>query len=452
MFRKILLPLLAAVLITLSVSGTALAAEGDGLDLVRARGEVIVVDPPSGMFQIEKEDGTVLTFFVNEKTAFRGLDSLDEMQVGWKAGVVAREDDEGQLWAVLVLAGDPADLLKARGKVIDVNTAAGKFTIQTPDGEELRFFVDENTRFGGQISSLEDLEVGMGAGVAYEEHSAGKFIAVGLVAGRVPELVKAHGEVTAVDAGLGKFEILTPAGERLTIFVDEHTRYQGQLSALDEMQVGWKAGVAAREGEDGKLTAVMVIAGIRPEAIRAQGLIANVDVAAGKFSLKKADGSVLTFSVNGDTSYKGQVAGLSDLEEGMRAGVGGYEDQDGLLIARVVLAGDLPDERPEIIRARGTIKTVSPGAGKFQLEKSDGSVVTVYVDGKTTYRGQVGSFSELEKGMQAGFVGYLDADGKIIARGVIAGYLRSDSARPGGERPAPDAERPLESRFPGTTS
>ena len=59
--------------------------------------------------------------------------------------------------------------------------------------------------------------------------------------------------------------------------MDEKTRYQGQLSSLEEMQVGWQAGVAAKEGEDGKLTAVLVIAGIRPETIRAEGIIVGVD-------------------------------------------------------------------------------------------------------------------------------------------------------------------------------
>ena len=367
MFRKVFLPVLAAVLMAVSLSGTALAAEGDG-------------------------DG----------------------------------------------------LLKARGKVTDVNTSAGKFSIQTPGGDELRFFVDENTRYAGQIGSLEDLEVGMGTGVAYREHSEGKLIAVGLVAGNAPDLTKAKGEVTAVDAGLGKFEIITGDGTRLRFFVDEKTRYQGQLSSLDEIQVGWHAGVAAKEGEDGKLTAVLVIAGIRPETVRAQGVIVGVDIAAGKFRLKKSDGEVLSFSVNEDTSYRGQVSGIADLEEGMQAAVGGYEDSGGSLIARVVLAGELPDEHPEIIHAQGSIKTVSPGAGKFQIEKSDGSVVTVYVDGKTTYRGQVGSFDDLEKGMRAGFIGYLDGDGKIIARVVVAG--RPLSQRPGTERPVPESEIPRETR------
>lgn len=440
MLKKILLPLMAAIMLAVSFSGTALAAETDRPELIKVRGEVVAVDPQAGKFRVENPDGEIYTFFVNEETAFRGLESLAEMQVGWRAGVAAR-DESGRLVAVLVIAGEKLEFHKARGRVIDVNTSAGKFAIETPSGEELRFFVDDKTRYGGQISSLEELEVGMGAGVVYKEHSEGKWIAVGLVAGQAPDLIKVRGEVTAVDPQLGKFEIVTPDGERMRFFVDEKTRYQGQLSSLEEMQVGWHAGVAARE-EDGQLTAVMVTAGARPETTRAKGIVVGVDAVAGVFRLKTEDGSILAFYVNENTTYKGQVERIRDLEIGMRAGVGAFQDPDNKLIARVVVAGYPPDERPEIIRAQGTIKTVNPGAGKFQLEKRDGSVLTVYVDELTRYRGQVAGFDDLEKDMRVGFSGYVDEDGKYIARLVIAGF--PSSIREGGDQPAPERIPPRE--------
>lgn len=112
-------------------------------------------------------------------------------------------------------------------------------------------------------------------------------------------------------------------------------------------------------------------------------------------------------------------------------------------MAVLVIAGT----RPEQIRAQGIIKTVSPGAGKFQLEKPDGTVLTVYVDGKTTYRGQMNSFDDLEKGMRVGFGGYIDQGGKIIARVVIAGNPARNVLkvfRPGGERPDLESGLPLE--------
>lgn len=448
MFKKIVLPIIAAAMLTVSFSGTALAAETDQPEGIRVRGEVIAVDTSAGNFRIEKTDGSELMFFVNEQTRFRGeAQSFEELEVGWKVGVGARADEDGKLWAVLVLSGDPEDYFQTRGLVTDVNTSARKFTIEKPDGEKTTFFVDENTRYGGQLSSLEDLQEGWHAGVVATETSPGRMLAIGLVAGDAPELLKVKGKVTSVDPGAETFSIETEDGRSLRFLVDEKTRYQGQLSNLEEMQVGWQAGVAAKETENGQLMAVLVIAGTRPEQIRAQGIIIGVDLSAGKFQLEKSDGSVLTFFVNENTNYKGEIEGIRDLEEGMRAGVGAIVDGDGKLIARLVAAGAPPDERPEIIRAQGIIKTVSPGAGKFQLEKPDGTVLTVYVDGKTTYRGQVNSFDDLEKGMRVGFGGYIDRDGKIIARVVIAGNPRPErpeGVRPGGERPDLESGLPLE--------
>ena len=444
MFKKMLIALVAAAVLAVPFTGVAMAAE-DQPEGIRVRGEVISVDSAPGKFRIEINDGTVLTFFVNENTHFRGdAQSLDELEVGWKVGIGAREGDGGRLWAVLVISGDPEDFFRARGLVTDVNISAGKFTLENPDGEKTAIFVDENTRYGGQLQGLEDLQEGWHAGVVATETSPGRLLAVGVIAGDAPELLKVKGQVTSVDPRAGTFSIETDDGRSLRFHVDDKTRYQGQLSSLDEMQIGWLAGVAAKEIENGQLLAGLVIAGIRPDQVRAQGIIVGVDPAAGKFRLEKPDGSVLTFFVDENTTYRGQVEGINDLKEGLRAGVVGVDD-DGKLTARLVAAGSPPDERPELIRAQGIIKTVNPGAGKFQLEKQDGTVLTVYIDGKTTYRGQINSFDDLEKGMRAGFGGYFDQDGKIIARVVIAGKTQNDRPeRPDAERPAPESRIPLE--------
>ena len=348
MLKKIVLSFMAALLIAVSFSSIVFAAEDDPNGSVKARGEVIVVDLKAGNFQIENNDGTTLTFFVSEETRFRGFESLDELQVGWKTGVTAREDQDGKLWAVVVIAGDRADLIKVRGKITDVNTSAGKFSIEKQDGTKMTFFVDENTRYGGQIQGLEDLQVGWGAAVVAKEPNPGKLVAVGLIAGDAPDLVKAKGAVTSVTVSAEKFEIETSDGRTIQYFVDEKTRYQGQLSSLEELKVGWLAAVAAKEGEDDKLTAVLVIAGTRPEQIRAQGIVVGVDANAGNFRLEKPDGNVLTIYVDGNTKYRGQVNGVDDLEKGLRAGFGGFIDEDGKIIARLVIAGNPCPELPEV--------------------------------------------------------------------------------------------------------
>ena len=351
MFKKIVLSLMAALLITVSISGAAFAAEEDPQGFVKARGEVIDVNLSAGKFKLEKSDGTVMTFFVDENTRFRGrVESLEDLQVGWKAGVAAHEGngegEGGKLLAVLVIAGDPANYIQARGEITRVDPGAGTYQLQKPDGTEMTFLVNENTRYGGQINSLDDLQVGWKAAVAAKKTSEGSLMTLALIAGDAPELVKAKGVVTAVDAGAGQFEIKKSDGTIVRYFVNEKTRYQGQLSSLDEMQVGWQAAVAAKVDDDGKLMAVLVIAGTRPEVIRARGTVSAVAVGAGKFKLTKPNGTVLTIFVDENTHFRGQAANLSELENGWRAGAVAVEQTDGKLLARLVVSGKPRAERP----------------------------------------------------------------------------------------------------------
>jgi hypothetical protein len=48
MFKKVIVPLIVAILLAVTISGTALVAEGDQSELLKARGEVITVDPAAG--------------------------------------------------------------------------------------------------------------------------------------------------------------------------------------------------------------------------------------------------------------------------------------------------------------------------------------------------------------------------------------------------------------------
>ena len=341
--KKIFLSLTAAVVLAVGSFGAAFAAEEDPGDQQRLRGEVVQVDPEAGKFRLETQEGTVETVFTAEDTRFGGkLQSLDEMQIGWKVWVLGSEE-EGKFEAAMVVAGDLENFSTARGKVIELDAASGKFRIEDRDGNTLTFFADQDTRYGGQISALEDLELGWLAGIAYQEID-GKNTAALVLAGNAPDLYKVQGEVTEVDAGAGKFRIQNQAGNVETFFVDESTRYQGQLTGLGDLETGWKAVIAARESEDGKLTAVMVIAGKRPEVTRMQGTVTQIDPAAGKFRIESGDGTVTTFFTDENTRYQGKISGLQDLEVGARAGVGAVE-QDGKLMARILVAGQSRPDR-----------------------------------------------------------------------------------------------------------
>ena len=89
----------------------------------------------------------------------------------------------------------------------------------------------------------------------------------------------------------------------------------------------------------------------------------------------------------------------------------------------------------------GTLEQFANTLKLFQLEKPDGTVLTIYVDENTKYRGQVESFSDLEKGMRAGVGAIEEENGNLKARQIIAGMPKGDR-----EGPAPDGDIPLEPR------
>jgi hypothetical protein len=343
-------------------------------------------------------------------------------------------------------AGDGPALVNARGEVLAVNPAEGSFRIETPDGATLTFSVNEETSFRGQAQSLDELQQGWKVGVVAREGGDGALWAVLVISGDPEDFIRARGTVTDVNISAGKFTIEKPDGANQTFFVDEHTRYGGRLQGLEDLQEGWKAGVVAVEGTPGKLLALGLVAGDGSELIQVRGRLSSVNSGVGLFEIETPQGEMLQIHVDRDTRYHGQVADIGDLKAGMGAGVAAVEDADGRLLAKQVVAGNLPIDRPQIVKGQGVIHSVSPGAGKFTLEKSDGTRLTVYVDSKTRYRGQVGSFDELEKGMKAGFAGYLDQEGKSIARIVLAGDPRQQGSserpqnlQPGGEMPGPDS-------------
>ncbi len=330
--------------------------EPGGRFAVRARGEVTAVDADAGKFRIQTSRGEELTFFVDRDTRFGGqLEGVDDMQVGWKAAVAGSENEDGKLLAAVVIAGDRPDLARFTGQVTAVDAAAGKFRLVTRQGEQHTFFTDEDTRFGGKLEDLSDLEVGWTAVVGAKQEDS-KLVAVMVNAGERPEVEKARGKVSAVDSLAGKIRLETPRGETIILFVDDHTRYGGQLNDLSDLQVGWTAGVGLVEGPEGKSLALWVVAGDAGQFLKARGEITAVDARAGKFRLQTKGGDELTFFVDEHTYYKGQADGIYDLQIGWKAGVTAREGEDGKFYARLVVAGQLHRDglhRPEGRRGEG---------------------------------------------------------------------------------------------------
>ncbi|MEW6568780.1 MAG: DUF5666 domain-containing protein [Chloroflexota bacterium] len=237
------------------------------------------------------------------------------------------------------------------------------------------------------------------------------------------------GQVTAI--GASDFTVETRRGTTHTLLVDKKTTFEardGTPRSFSDLEVGtWVAGSYERLS-DGRLLArrVILLGDELPHLdVRAAGEVTAVDAAGGTFGLHTRGGEDLTFVVDGDTIFRspdGSVSGLDDLQPGMLAAVGA-RDEDGALVAIVVVAGNRP-ERPPRQRAGGEITSVHPGAGEFSLHTREGADLTFGVSERTRFLsrdGSVNDIHDLHQGMLAVVVYVEREDGTLEALAVGAG-------------------------------
>jgi hypothetical protein len=167
------------------------------------------------------------------------------------------------------------------------------------------------------------------------------------------------------------------------------------------------------------------------ERFRYAGEITGVEPGQGTFSLLTRAGEQLEFQTSERTHYRGpdgSVQGIGDLEPGMKAMVAGIK-KDGVLHALLVAAGN-PEDRPD--RPRVDLRVVgrveSKGDRSFTLLTRAGEQLTFNVTDDTHYKG-IGSFDELEVGMQAA-VGAKETDDGLVAVWVAARNAPEDRPRP----------------------
>jgi hypothetical protein len=250
--------------------------------------------------------------------------------------------------------GGLRDRLRRQRSVVGQVTAvsADSLSLLTARGDEVTFTVDERTRVrsraGGDVS-LDDVQVDDWVGVVPVKArllggSGEQPIARAIVL--LPDdfdpanAKGGRGKVTTIDLAGNRFTIENPAGETLTVLVDDDTVYKGQVSALTDLQVGMTAGVIAEKQANGELMANTVRAGY--PRVRRVGAVTAVDGASGQFTLERRhDGVEITVTVDSKTRFRskdGAVDALKDLQPGMTVAVQGQEQADGTILAGVVLA------------------------------------------------------------------------------------------------------------------
>ncbi|TDI87022.1 MAG: hypothetical protein E2O74_00470, partial [Chloroflexi bacterium] len=81
---------------------------------IRAAGEITGIVPGQGTFTLTSRQGEDFKFQTNDRTKFRSpngsVEDIHDLKKGMKALVVATEQDDGTLLALMVAAGQPDDL------------------------------------------------------------------------------------------------------------------------------------------------------------------------------------------------------------------------------------------------------------------------------------------------------------------------------------------------------
>jgi len=301
-------------------------------------------------------------------------------------------------------------LRPALGQVTDIGKAG--FTVETKDGTEQTFTVDEQTRYRSKDK----------ADLAFADLKTGQWVAVVTGRGRavanlarlvitLPEsfdptqFAGARGKIVAVDPAASQFTLENQPGQKTVVTTDAGTIYRGEATSFGDLQAGMFAGVISKESAGDGLVARIVRLGDPLEVHF--GEITAIDTAAGSFTLKtQRTNQELTVTVDDSTRFRSkgsEISSLDDLKTGMFAMLvakspAGAGQTDAPLKAVLVAAGDKSDLPKADLWVGGRLVSVDKHA--FTVEDRQGKQYTFQTTGDTRLRSrEVRSLADLKAGM-----------------------------------------------------
>ncbi len=257
MYKKIIVPLILALVTTMAFSNVAYAAtSAPSTATVRNVGTITSVDAAAGSFKLATIKGQHLTIHVNSNTVYRGrVSSFAGLAPSMYANVQTTQLSNGSYLAVVVNVLKQHISQKVTGQVTKVLTSF--FTILGTDGKTYTFDVTGKTTFSGfGVTILGDLLVGMKVKVTYLDMGNGVFRAQNVVVTQLHS--KISGKVTS--KATSSFTILGSDGFNYTFQVTSKTTFSGNnVTSYSGLKVNMKVKVSYVELTDGTLRAVSVI-------------------------------------------------------------------------------------------------------------------------------------------------------------------------------------------------
>jgi len=358
MIKKLTVPLIFALILTLLVSTVAFAADATPLIRIQlAYGAIVALDENSFTVQSPTDGGAEFTFFVDQNTAFRAIKDqaaadFSDLELGGKVAVRGQVGDDDQITArfVLLLPDDfsPAGRFSVRtcGQVSKINLDAGTFSVGRLNGESATFVVGEKTRFVGGVKDLSDLRISQSVVVTGKVDQDGSNLAVVILTHKDNTPRPFAGTIAGVSPAAGTFQLTTRQGIAITFAVDENTQFispNKDIQSLAAVQPDMVAIVVASSQNDGVNLVTRIAVGERDDfpkfEIKVRGQITALD--ANSLTVQTGRGETLVFQTTEETKFRGRadIQSQGDLEIGMHIFIGGRELDTGELFAQWIVLG-----------------------------------------------------------------------------------------------------------------
>ncbi|HKJ27820.1 MAG TPA: DUF5666 domain-containing protein [Anaerolineales bacterium] len=210
------------------------------------------------------------------------------------------------------------------------------------------------------------------------------------------------GQITEI--GSDQFTATGLNGETHTIIITAYTVFGSRAAdpadsaSFDDLEAGMWVSVVNHTDSSGQFSARLVVIlpeDFDPTSIQTQRAIGEVDKinnGQNTFDIITRSGETLTFSVNDKTRFAGTISELKDLSKGMMVGVFAVEQEDGSLLAKIVVDQKLG--RETLAKVGGTIDTVYEEG--LTLTTRSGEVMTFNLTEKTRFASRDAAISGLE--------------------------------------------------------
>jgi hypothetical protein len=225
----------------------------------------------------------------------------------------------------------PEDLnLLVAGQLTSASAANGTFSLRARSGQDWYFSLGQDAVFLGQNQSLSALEPGMQVIVAGTNAAQGGSPTAYLVYA-LQRQARFAGSINAVDLTNNTFTLtLRSSGQDVVIQVNPDTRFRSQndqYKSLAELQPGMLAAVqAAEQGQNQWVASLVTVAAqaqVNDYDLRLVGRITSIN--GNTLVVENLRGWQYTIQLTGDTQFKGRLTRASDLQVGMVVALGANE-------------------------------------------------------------------------------------------------------------------------------